>query len=304
VTSRPPAHLTDDEFSWASRHLPIACVDILPVVRDASGRVASVGLIRRDSPFGPVWCQVGGRLLYGETLDEGAQRHISETLGDVAATVGDEPFFVNEYFPQPRPPHGVDPRKHAVAVCFTADLGEPRITTGGEATDFAWFNVDALPDDLWPGTRRMLDVMVGESGWRDEGASYDALVAREVSHNGLMWQTPTLTMTAMAFLMTIALGDGSQWGRALAALLSATVALVSIQLMLKHSYNQLTDANALWTIERSRGMRQVHAPTPPSRERGAIGWLQRRRSRTWWVAALGLFGLASIVVLVLAILGV
>ncbi len=32
-----------------------------------------------------------------------------------------------------------------------------------------------------------------------------------------MWQTPVLAMTAMAFLLTIALGQSASWMRALAA---------------------------------------------------------------------------------------
>src|SRR5687767_3737202 len=34
-----PAVLPDDQWRWASEHLPIACVDVLPVVRARDGRI-------------------------------------------------------------------------------------------------------------------------------------------------------------------------------------------------------------------------------------------------------------------------
>jgi hypothetical protein len=77
-----------------------------------------------------------------------------------------------------------------------------------------------------------------------------------------------------------------------------------VQLMLKHSYHQLLDADSLREIERSRRMRPVHGPPPASPAPGVVGWLQRQRSRTWWAAALAFFGLASVAVFVLAVVGI
>src|SRR4051812_1541623 len=77
-------HLSDQDWQWASEHLPIACVDVLPVQRGDDGGIRRIGLIRRDSPMGEKWCHIGGRLLYGESLLDGANRHTIESVDDGA----------------------------------------------------------------------------------------------------------------------------------------------------------------------------------------------------------------------------
>jgi len=270
-------------------------------VRGADGAVTHVGLIRRESPFGEVWCHVGGRQERLESVRDAAVRTLGETLHPLDEVVAaDEPYLVQEYFPDVRPGAGVDPRKHAVAVCFTADVPAGRaLSPRGEATAFAWFPVDALPPaaTTWPGTLRMVGRAVAPAG-PDDLATYESLSAREVSLNELMWQTPALAMTAMAFLLTIALGAGAAWQRALAAALSAVVAVTSAQLLAKHSAGAIADADALHEIEARRGMRQVHAPPAPRapvslRREGPWAWFASKRSRRWWFGSLLLFGAVS-----------
>lgn len=298
-------HLDEKDWKWASERLPIACVDLLPVQRDAAGRVARIGLIRRDSPMGPRWCHLGGRVLYGETLAEALRRHLTGSLsGTEGAEIATNPYFVNQYFPNhDHPDAGFDPRKHAVAVCHLVEFspGARPAAHGSEALSFAWFSVDALPQDseLWPGSKLMIDrrEIVGEP--IDEIVSYEAINQRYLSHNELMWQTPVLAMTAMAFLLTIALGDGDQWMRALAAGLSTLIAMISAQLMAKHSDSQIQDAELLYQIERRRGMLPLHQRPEPVkapfsvRLNGLSAWFATKRSRSWWFAGLLLMAIVS-----------
>ncbi|KSW29823.1 DUF4916 domain-containing protein [Cellulomonas sp. B6] len=312
-----PRRLPADSWRWATDHLPIACVDVLPVARDADGAVTHVGLIRRDSPWGEVWCHVGGRQERLESVHDAARRTLDESLSPVDDVVpSPEPFLVQEYFPDVRPGAGVDPRKHAVAVCFTADVpaGRALRARGSEARGFAWFEVGALPEPstLWPGSLRMVQRAVapapdtsGTSGTADELAAYESLSAREVSLNELMWQTPALAMTAMAFLLTIALGDGAAWQRALAGALSAVVAVASAQLLAKHSAGAIADADALHALETRRGMLPVHAPPKRGpratvRGDGLWAWFADRRSRRWWFVSLLAFGAVSALLTVTA----
>lgn len=319
LAEEDPKWLTEDAWRWVSDHLPIACVDVLPVRRDGQGVVSQVGLIRRTFEDRQVWCHVGGRVLYGESTREGAERHLRSTLSFEGSAVPDAaPFFVNEFFRDQRPGFGHDPRKHAVAVCYLADVpAHPTVADGGEALQFRWFDVGATPTDadLWPGTGPMLQAIpqTRHRGRAEQGRqelSYEALSARAISHNELMWQTPLLAMTAMAFLMTIALGDGEAWARATAALLSTVTALVSVQLMAKHSHSQLQDADRLSELEDQLGLVPVHRR--PDRSEGWIArrlkqmedWLVRWRSRHWWLVAMLLFGVVSLVICVLAVLGI
>lgn len=152
--------LPSEDWAWASTHLPIACVDLVPVTRDSSCHVSQVGLILRHSPFGDVWCHLGGRVRYNETLEQAAKRHLSETLESTEVpALGMDPFFVNQYFPDQRLGLGHDPRKHAIAICYTLTFEEPALLIPrGEALAFQWFPNDSLPspEKLWPGSQYML----------------------------------------------------------------------------------------------------------------------------------------------------
>jgi ADP-ribose pyrophosphatase YjhB (NUDIX family) len=127
--------------------VPIACVDVVPV-RVREGR-REIGLItRRDDRGRTSWAMVGGGVHRGESVAEAIARHVRETLGlGVRADLpgaGVRPQAIGEYFPQGRPGHGRDPRKHAVAPTYLVRIdGEPE--PQGEALGFAWFSPDALP---------------------------------------------------------------------------------------------------------------------------------------------------------------
>jgi hypothetical protein len=68
--------------------------------------------------------------------------------------------IVFQWFPSPRDDegmaYGMDPRRHSVGLCFALPIaGEPAVVEGGEALDFAWFelaNIDQLNGQAWPGT--------------------------------------------------------------------------------------------------------------------------------------------------------
>lgn len=319
VQNGSPGDLSAAEWDALTRSVPIACVDLLPVLRDENGVIVKVGLIRRSSPFGERWCQLGGRVLRGETLLDAGHRHLSQTITtSTAAAIQRTPFFVNQYLQTPTAGAGLDPRKHAISICYLVEYGVQAPTTEvhGEADQFEWFATTQLPTpELWPGSEIMLAAIPAarEGNQHSDGAQdlvYSALNDRYISHNELMWQTPVLAMTAMAFLMTIALGSGAAWSRALAGLLSAAVATVSVQLMAKHSRNQIADADALWAMERRRGMPPVHAPPIGVGRDPLVGralsrlerLLARGRSRRWWLFAMMLFGIVSFGVAVGAVI--
>lgn len=147
-------YLPDDLYATIEQSVPIVCVDFVPTRGD------QVGLILRDSPFGRVWCHLGGRILRGETIAAALRRHAYDTVQvDLALANDPQPGYVYQWFPaEVRPddglPHGDDPRKHAVGLSFVVDfIGEPQ--PRNEAIDFRWFTT--LPEPLWPGTARLLE---------------------------------------------------------------------------------------------------------------------------------------------------
>jgi ADP-ribose pyrophosphatase YjhB (NUDIX family) len=297
--------LSPADWEWASARLPIACVDVLLVQRGRDRHVQRVGLILRDSPFGPRWCHIGGRVLHDEELRVAAHRHLDQTLTNCSgARIQAEPYFVNQYFPEAREGMGLDPRKHAIATCYVVEVPPDvhPVPTGHEGSEFKWFSIDEIRAEarLWPGTILMIDqpgIALDSHGLE----SYAALTTRCVSHNELMWQTPALAMTAMAFLLTIGLGDSDNWKRSLAAGLACLVAIVSAQLMARHSRSQIADSDALSGLETRLRMLPVNQKPVEQVARRTANilqlqvWLADRRSRVWWFRALLLFAAALFV---------
>jgi ADP-ribose pyrophosphatase YjhB (NUDIX family) len=156
--------LSPEDYSFVRERVPILCVDVL---LSPCGRPSAVGLIRRATyDGGDGWCLVGGRVLRDEHLAAAVARHVTATLGAElrldSATL--EMRAVAEYFTKPSADQLHDPRKHAVALTYTATCeGTPH--PAGEALDFHWFEL-------------------GELGTVDFGFGQDAVVARVLAASG------------------------------------------------------------------------------------------------------------------------
>jgi len=295
-----------EEWQTLSESLPIAGSDVLPV-RIGEDDFLYIGLISRTTPFGGArWCHVGGRQAIDETQADAARRHLASSLVRKTASgklkkldpsvVADRPEATYEFLREEREGYGYDPRKHAVSACFKVWLPIETVARpdSDEALDFRWFRLDQLPDEaeMWPGTSGIIDLLTGENP--DNLVAYEALNARQIGHNSLMWQTPALALTAQAFLLSIALGaETADISRFISSFLSLVIAFLSVQLMARHSAFELADARRLHSIELRRGMEPVHQRPLPVRGLG------RFRSRRLWTIGLLLFGAAALAALIL-----
>jgi ADP-ribose pyrophosphatase YjhB (NUDIX family) len=137
--------IPEEQYAAILGAVPIACVDLLPL----SSNGGEVGLIYRPTyGGGHGWCLVGGAVLRNERLICAVNRHLTATLsGDVslaANTLQLEGVF--EYLTHPRPGYLCDPRKHSIAINYTAIIeGSP--APMGEAERFAWFDEASLPTE-------------------------------------------------------------------------------------------------------------------------------------------------------------
>jgi len=134
---------------------------------------------------------------------------------------------------------------------------------------------------------------------------YAAVAARRLQWDNLLWQVPTLSLTAQAFLFTIALGSDSQrFARVVACVLSLVVTFLSVTLMARYRQGELNDAHWLEQYEMDHGLPVVHGKQF-KRERDdeplAAGWIGRSipllpgfKTRT---IGLSLFGVAAVCVL-------
>ena len=128
---------------------------------------------------------------------------------------------------------------------------------------------------------------------------YDVLASRRLATDGMLWQTPVLSLTAQAFLFTIALGPGSTAGaRVIAACLALVASLASIQLMAKHRYHEVKDSAVLREYEdakESNGFQAIHGR--PSEDPNAA-WYHRISSYHLWLGMLAVFAGAAVVVII------
>ena len=137
--------LSDEAYNLIKASVPILCVDVLLSPKDDPQRV---GLIHRMTYNGGCgWCLVGGRVLRNEHLVDAVDRHVRATLGEGISVDRSTLEFrtVIEYFSEPVEGEFYDPRKHAVALTYTAFCdGEAQAL--GEALKFQWFELSELPE--------------------------------------------------------------------------------------------------------------------------------------------------------------
>lgn len=127
---------------------------------------------------------------------------------------------------------------------------------------------------------------------------YQILAARRVARDGMLWQTPTLSVTGQAFLFSIALGsDTGAEARMIAALLAFVVSLASIQLMAKQRYFEVRNSKLLRLYEDLNAHNRVVA-LHGRIEDAAAPWYLATSSYRLWLAMLAIFGGAAITVFV------
>lgn len=166
--------LSEKDWKFVQKKVPIIAVDLMPIELGGLARENKVGLIRREVPDGGTgWCLVGGRVRRAETLREAASRHLRDTLGPkvlFSLPRDTQPLLVAQYGPTKKQGVLLDPRRHVVALTYAIEIrGTP--VPMGEALDFDWFNLSALPPDQEFGFEQKVVVRkcISKLGWSRAG---------------------------------------------------------------------------------------------------------------------------------------
>lgn len=149
------------------------------------------------------------------------------------------------------------------------------------------------------------------SGMKGRELTYQALVARRLQWDNLLWQVPILSFTAQAFLFSVALGaDTSRVGRLASSTLAVVIAFLSVTLMKSHRRAELTDAHWLRDLEREELDAPLHIHGEVFRERRSLTssdaglldkWIPNVRGYRTWVLGLTSFGLMALFIIVVTI---
>lgn len=156
--------------------------------------------------------------------------------------------------------------------------------------------------------------MAIEGAWAEEKAKdlfhYEMLMQREMEQDAMLWETPTIALTAQAFLLTIALDKESTSAAVyIAAGLGVLVALLSMQLMAKHRFLNEMDRAEMHRLEDALGIphmsrrsyfyqdgKYVVPPALRVKGRGAPkeGLLERAGSYRFWLRGVGVFAVVNL----------
>lgn len=213
----------------------------------------------------------------------------------------------------PRSPDGHHPRgpsesetaaawsdQHGVSALRSAAMTEPVASPVDGDIEPAEPNSADLPT--------VADGEVPPGAVQSHDLVYSAVVARRLQFDHLLWQVPILSLTAQAFLFTIALsGDSSRTARMMSAALALVVTFLSITLMARHRQAEVVDAHWLEAYEL-----EVLQLEPRWRSHGEVWQAERDKGELYagrlgtlvpllpgfktWVVGLSLFGLAALAV--------
>lgn len=124
---------------------------------------------------------------------------------------------------------------------------------------------------------------------------YQVLAARRQNHDSMLWQTPVISLTAQAFLFTIALGGPTGGARVIAALLALATAFASIQLLVKHRHFEIHYSEILRLVEEKQSIPIIHDRPPPGDGMAELS------SYDVWQAVFWLFAGAALVAIIIAV---
>ncbi len=145
------ARLTDEEFMVIFSKVPRVCVDLVILDR-VNSRVL---LIKRGiKPFLGYWGVVGGSIYVDESPQQAMDRHTRTDLGIEIREIGLAGVFQNIYTSGDYPPN-------LIVIAYAVEIAkfEP-IILSLEATEFAWYNYDALPDKMGWTSREEVEAAV------------------------------------------------------------------------------------------------------------------------------------------------
>ncbi|WP_433715504.1 hypothetical protein ACQP2U_16695 [Nocardia sp. CA-084685] len=138
---------------------------------------------------------------------------------------------------------------------------------------------------------------------------YQTVADRRLQYENLLWQVPTLSLTAQAFLFSISMAAANDSvARIASSLLALIVSILSIMLMASHRLAERKDALWLEQFEQQQigaGIWGAHGSVFEAQQQNVeldVGWLNNlipmRQMFTVWVVGLACFGVAAIFMII------
>jgi colanic acid biosynthesis protein WcaH len=101
-------------------------------------------MIRNNEPGKGWWFTPGGRVIYGETLEQTALRELEEETGLTVVGLEKKGVMCHLW-----------PKGHYVSTFFRVDVADDSVRLNNEHSVYRW--VDKITDDLHPFVRQMIE---------------------------------------------------------------------------------------------------------------------------------------------------
>lgn len=130
--------IEEELFSKIRGLLPIAAVDILAVYE---GKLLL--MLRNNEPVKDVWFTPGGRVRFGETLEQACLRELREETGLKAVKL-ERKGVMGHFYPQ----------AHYITTFFRVDVQDNQVVLNVEHREYKW--ISKLTDDLHHYVKQMI----------------------------------------------------------------------------------------------------------------------------------------------------
>lgn len=261
-------YLSYQEFLEVITRTPLVSIDL--IIRDPDNRIL-LGY-RINEPAKDKWFVPGGRITKGETIEDAFQRVCQTEIEErhsksEARLIG---VFTHDHDKNVFLVEGI--RTHYVVLAYELRFDKAfELKQTEQHSKFRWFTAEEVDPpkgkEPYPDVHRFVIPYFRDPSQMEQ-EQYNALNARRDSFNNLLWQTPVLSLTAQAFLFTIIFSKSVPLlGSIVAGILSAVVAVASLQLLAKHRFMEVQHAKILHTYEdvnkpyaANRSLRDTYKP--------------------------------------------
>jgi colanic acid biosynthesis protein WcaH len=131
--------IDEELFEKIQKLMPIASVDILAVHK---GKLLL--LLRNNGPARDTWFVPGGRVRFGETLEQAATRKLQEETGLTPTKIEKKGVMTHMY-----------PEAHYVTTFFRVEVKTNSVKLNHEHRGKRW--VTKIPEDVHPYVRQMIE---------------------------------------------------------------------------------------------------------------------------------------------------
>jgi colanic acid biosynthesis protein WcaH len=258
--------LADLEFEHVIRDTPLVAIDLIVRLKDGKFLLGH----RTNEPAKDLLFVPGGRIFKNENVDDAFQRITEKEIGvkcnrkeAIFLGVFDH-YYETNFFKIPN--FGT----RYVVLAYELTLTEEQELPSDQHDRYVCLEEEDILNSctVHENTKAYFRLKTIRSE-----TQYTAVSIRRNASNTLLWQTPALSLTALAFLLNVTANKNAYWGvRVATSILGVLIVLVTFQLFLRHRRFEAEESCMLGDFE----LRNRHIGYAPiNKQKGSASWISR-----------------------------